>query len=137
MYKYFRPKNSGEKVDVKDYPFLGILALTAYRSNNDKTLIEEVRKWFTLSILNNNEVELSSYGLFILELYSFDYDYNDAYCYYLSKYPKTYKKLREAAAEQRTCSENDADCYKKVAKKIENNFLDLAMKFFAKQKAVK
>ena len=137
MYKYFRPKNSGENVDAKDYPFLGFLALTAYRSNNDKTLIEEVRKWFTLSILNNDEVELSSYGLFLLELYSLDYSYNDAYCYYLSKYPKTYKKLRKDAAEQRACSEKDTDCYKKVAKKIENNFLDLAMKFFAKQKAVK
>ena len=128
MYRYLKPKEGKEDVREEDFPFLGLLSMSAYEENFDSSMSKEAQTWFLRSLLNNNSVELSAYGLFLLSLTDKNDNCMDIYWDYLKKYPRTFKVLTVSAGELSKCSKNE-ECVKNICYKLFEYFNVLAINY--------
>lgn len=119
LYKYIK---YSEKINSDEYAMLGSLGTLASIDSHERgASLDEAKRWFALSIINNKNLELSAYGLFLIDLLkgSIDKEYWLVYNSVLKKYPKSKKQLIKDLNGLLTCKESDSKC-------VEKKFYDMS-----------
>lgn len=128
LYQYLKPY-----VDLSNYPhelyaLAGFVALSAYFTESDKSMLQDAISWYEKSLSYNIHEELSSLALF--SMYSLNYSENESKIEKLIPIAMKYPTFQSLMMEGSKCKENDNKCFEDLGGQMVKHICDMTSEIY-------